>query len=397
MDLVSTRPVRVAMALAMRIGAFCERHFAVIAVYGVWKLLLVHAMTVANSAAKASNNEWNRYFTKDSHFWAAPFLNWDGHHYLFLAQDGYSAERQGALAFYPLFPLTTTLVRLLSFDVFEAAFITTTLFGLLFLLLFRSALKQLPVGHKQSLWATVLVLCYPSSFYLTAFYAEGAALFVFMGFFYFYAIRKQKLSFLFAFLLPWTKGQGWFLGVLPALDIMVSAVGRRKKELFLATFNLLALGAGALSLLAFYKLTTGNTFAFIDAQKTYIFNNSISNIFSLSHFLRSFYSASSDLFSYNDSIVDKLFIGFMFLCFFPVAFSKDWKVIVLFLALVLPAAMMGDGGSFSRHSLLVWPFVVLSIARQNLLGKMGFCIFSGFFLMVQLYFATRFAANLWVG
>jgi hypothetical protein len=87
----------------------------------------------------------------------------------------------------------------------------------------------------------------------------------------------------------------------------------------------------------------------------------------------------------------------MFLCFFPVAFSKDWKVIVLFLALVLPAAMMGDGGSFSRHSLLVWPFVVLSIARQNLLGKMGFCIFSGFLLMVQLYFATRFASNLWVG
>jgi hypothetical protein len=397
MDLTSTRPARLAVALAKRVGSFCRTHVAVFAVYGVWKLLLVYTMTVANTAANGANNDWNRYFTKDSHFWAAPFLNWDGHHYLFLAQDGYSAERQGALAFYPLLPLTTRLVRFLSFDVFEATFITTTIFGLLALVLFRAALKQSPVGHKQSLWATILVLCYPTAFYLTAFYAEGATLFVFIGFFYLYAIKKRKLSFLFAFLLPWTKGQGLFLAALPALDIVISAIGGRKKDVLFATINLLAVGAGVLSFLAFYKITTGNAFAYIDAQQTYCFNNSISHILSPSRFLRSFYSTGQDLFSYNNSIVDKLFIGFMFLCFFPVAFSKDWKVIFLFLALVLPTATMGDGGSFSRHSLLAWPFVVLSIARQNLLGKLGFCIFSGLLLMLQLYFATRFGANLWVG
>jgi len=397
MDEASARIVRLAADLKGRLGDFCRRHFAVFTIYGVWKILLLRTMVVANSASDSSQNEWNRYVIKDNHFWAAPFANWDGQHYLLLAKDGFAAGRDDSLAFYPLFPILTKLASLFTADVFLAAFAITTLFGLLFLLLFHSTLERLAFSHEQSLWAVVLVLAYPSAFFLTAFYSESVALFVIMGFFYFYAVRKEKVSILFALLLPWAKGQGLFLGALLVLDVAVGIMRRQRKAILFATLNLLAVGVGALSLLVFYKLMTGNAFAQIDAQKHFVFNLSISNMFSPSHFLLRFYSASQELFAYNNGIVDKLFIGFTFLAFCPVAFGKDWRIIFIYLALVLPAATMGDGGSFVRHSLLIWPFIVLSIVRQKLLGRMALCVCTGLLFMVQLYFATRFAGNLWVG
>jgi hypothetical protein len=397
MNEASARIVRVAAALKIRLAGFCRRNSAVFTIYAVWKVLLFGVMVVANSVSDPSQNEWNRHFTRGVHTWAAPFANWDGQHYLMLSTSGYAAATNETVAFYPLFPLTTKLVKLFTTDVFFAAFATTTFFGLLFVLLLYATLRRLAISHEQSLWGVVLALSYPSAFFLTAFYSESIALFVIMGFFYFYAVKKEKWSLLFAALLPWTKGQGVFLVALLVLDMVVSIIRRQRRDILFAALNLTAIGLGAISLLGFYKYTTGNAFSHIDAQKYFVFNLSISNMFSPSHFLRSFYSPTHELFGYNNSLMDKIFIGFTFLCFSPVVFGKDRRVVVISLALMVPTAMMGEASSFIRHSLLIWPFIVLSILRQNLLNKRVFCIMAGLLLMVQLYFATRFAANLWVG
>lgn len=397
MERAATKLVRFTTSLRLRLAVLGHGPLWVFAIYGVWKILLLRTMVVAGANADASQNHWNRYFTQDIGSWALPFANWDGQHYLLLSQNGYSASRGDSQAFYPLFPLLTRAVTFLVHDVYVAAFTVTTVFGLLFVLLFHAILKRLGVRQESAYWGIVLFLSYPSAFYITAFYSESVALFVFMGFFYLYAVRKQRLSVLFALLLPWVKGQGFFLGALLLIDLAVSAVRKQKRDLLFATVNLLAVGAGAAALFVFYKLRTGNAFAAVDAQKQFVFNISISKIFSPDHFLKSFFSASEHLFAYNNGIMDKLFMGFTFVCFCPVAFSKDWRVIFMFAALALPAAMMGDGSSFIRHSLLVWPLVVLSILRQNLLSKMALCVLSALLLILQTYFATRFAENLWVG
>jgi hypothetical protein len=181
------------------------------------------------------------------------------------------------------------------------------------------------------------------------------------------------------------------------LSVLVSIGRRQKREIVLAVANLLAFGAGVVALLGFYKYTTGNPFAQIDAQKYFVFNLSITNMFSPSHFLNFVTSSSHQLFDYNNSIMDKIFIGFIFLGLAPVAFGKDWKVIFIYFVLVLPTAMMGEGSSFIRHSLLIWPFIVLSVVRRNWLGRVSLCALAGLLFTLELYLASRFAANMWVG
>jgi hypothetical protein len=367
----------------------------VVLVYVLWKIFLVYVMRLA-SADSGSQNEWNRYFIRDSHFWGAPFANWDGQHYLGLAQDGYAGARPESVAFYPLFPTVTRLLGFITKDLFLAAFVASTIFGLCFILQFLAVLRRTVANREQIFWGIVLFLSYPSAFYLTAIYPEGLVLFLFAGFFNSYALKQTKTSVVFALLLPWAKGQGLLLGGFLVVDLLVSAI-RRQKKTALAAANLLALAFGTLSLLAFYWGETGNAFAQFDAQKHFVFNLSMANVFSLSHFLKHFYSSSYELFGFNNSIVDKIFIGFILLGFIPVVHSKSWRAALLYVVLALPTAMMGEGGSFVRHSLLLWPFVVVGVLRQNLLSRIGLCYLAGMLFMIQLYFASRFAANLWVG
>jgi hypothetical protein len=369
----------------------------VLLVYVLWKILLVYTMHVANAGLDGSQNEWNRHFLKDNHFWGAPFANWDGQHYLMLSQKGYAASPPESAAFYPLFPLVTRLLRFITSDLFLAAFLVSTGFGLCVVLQFYKALKQSTSSAKGGLLGIILFLSYPSAFYLTALYPESLVLFLIVGFFYFYAMRRSKVSILFALLLPWSKGQGILFGAFLVLDLLVSLARRKKREVVLAALNVLAIAVGLVSLLGFYKFATGNALAHFHAQEHFVFHLSVGNLLSPSHFLKYFFSPSNELFDYNNSLLDKFFIGFVFVCFIPVAFGKRYRVTLLFLLLALTTAMMGEGGSFIRHSLLLWPFVILSLLRKKRLSGVAICSLAGLLLMVQLYFASRFAANLWVG
>jgi hypothetical protein len=362
----------------------------------LWKIFLVYVMRLV-AVDSGSQNEWNRYFITDVRFWGAPFANWDGQHYLGLAQDGYAGFRPESVAFYPLIPLVTRSLGFITKDLFLAAFVANTIFGLCFVLQFLAILKRTVAKREKILWGIVLFMSYPSAFYLTAIYPEGLVLFLAAGFFNYYVLKKTKASVVFALLLPWAKGQGLFVGVFLAIDLVVRMIRGQKREAALAAGNFFALVFSALALLGFYWGETGNLFAAFDAQKHFIFNLSIANVFSPSHFLKHFYASSHELFDYNNSIADKIFIGFILLTSIPVVHSKNWRAALLYIVLALPMAMMGEGGSFIRHSLLLWPFVVVGLLRANLLSKIGLCYLAGALFMIQLYFASRFAANLWVG
>ncbi len=59
------------------------------------------------------HNLWNRWYTGEGDLtsWYIPFANWDGQHYLLLADYGYG-HWQHSQSFYPLFP---ELIRVLSY------------------------------------------------------------------------------------------------------------------------------------------------------------------------------------------------------------------------------------------------------------------------------------------
>jgi hypothetical protein len=63
-----------------------------------------------------------------------PFCNWDGQHYLLLADLGYANPAAPySIVCYPLFPLSIALTNTVLSNLYLAAFVNVTIFSFLFL------------------------------------------------------------------------------------------------------------------------------------------------------------------------------------------------------------------------------------------------------------------------
>lgn len=115
--------------------------------------------------------------------------NWDGGHYLGIAERGYSEKFQ--YAFFPLYPLTIRLINQVTGNYFIAAVlisVVTTFLGLH--LLYRLVLIDF---DKKIAERTILAfLFFPTSFFLLTAYSEG--LFFFLAVAAFYLLRQKKIA-----------------------------------------------------------------------------------------------------------------------------------------------------------------------------------------------------------
>jgi hypothetical protein len=131
-----------------------------------------------------SYNTWNRWYSRDPdlHPFFLPFSNWDGQHYLLLADYGY-IYWQHSQAFFPLFPKCIQFLHFLVRDFYLSAFLVNIIFSYLFLVFFYHYAGELT--SRKSAWkCALLVLSYPSAFFLTVFYSEAVFLFLLFGFLY---------------------------------------------------------------------------------------------------------------------------------------------------------------------------------------------------------------------
>lgn len=116
------------------------------------------------------------------------FGNWDGGHYLGIAQAGYTQKFQ--YAFFPLYPVAIKLLGLITHNFLLAAIlisIVATFLGLH--LLYKLVLEDF---DKKIAEKTVLAfLFFPVSFFLLTAYSEG--LFFFLTVLTFYFLRQEKL------------------------------------------------------------------------------------------------------------------------------------------------------------------------------------------------------------
>ena len=203
--------------------------------------------------------------------WIWGFGNFDGVHYLRIAQDGYVAAN--SQAFFPLYPL---LVRFL--NIFpKNALLDTSLFvdpsyfftgfilsNILFIaaLYFFYKLIRIDYGKRTGLLSLILLLVFPTSYYFGSVYTES--LFLLLAASSIFYIRKRNfiLGGVLAGLASATRVLGLML--FPLLIIEIFRAGKVERIKALAGAILAPLGATIYML--YLKGTTGDFLYFLTAQ-----------------------------------------------------------------------------------------------------------------------------------
>ncbi|MBI4991167.1 hypothetical protein HZB96_03690 [Candidatus Gottesmanbacteria bacterium] len=121
--------------------------------------------------------------------WLWSFANFDGVHYLTIAQKGYSA--QFTQVFFPLYPLIINIISKI------IPFINPVLIGILvsnvfFLLSLFVFWKLLSLDYKKQdiRWIILFLIIFPTSFFFGSIYTES--IFLFFVVLSFYAARKKR-------------------------------------------------------------------------------------------------------------------------------------------------------------------------------------------------------------
>ena len=370
----------------------------VVAVFLVAKVVIVAAILVVFCSFDHLHgvNLWNRWYSGadalDSLY--LPFANWDGQHYLLLADRGYPGHPHSH-AFFPLYPWAISAVQLILGDVYLSAFVLNLLLSFLFCYVFHCY-----AGHflpaEDATRALVLLLCWPTAFYLSVLYSEALFLLLLFGFLYCYDLRKSYLSLLFALLLPLARGQAAFILAALVIVLVFRRIKGKPIDYRYETCNLAAFAVGGLVYLGFFHLAVGDAFSGIKAQDSFVFGNSLANIFNPVQFVAYLFSATQGVFSYTHALTDKLFIIGTLLGIGVVARSGNVLWLTLYIMLFYPVAAMGTGGSFSRFSLIAAPILALAVWARYARHKRIIYSVAAVFFVLQVFLAGRFALNLWV-
>lgn len=377
--------------------SFFDRDF--VTLFIVFKLVVIVALAVFYFYLDEFQglNLWNRIYRGEAPpaSFLIPFANWDGQHYLILADSGYNTV-EASRAFFPLFPILIRLTNLFFRNFYLSAFVLNLFLSYTLSWIFYQY-GTYHIGKKSTGLALISFLCFPTAFFMTVFYSETLFLLLLLGFLYFYEIKKNYWSLVFAVLLPLTRAQAGFVAVALFVFVIYKLIKKEKVNLKYEALNLSAFVLGSILYLVFFYLATDSPFSGIEAQSLYLFNNSFINIFKPWRFLQSLFTPSTEWFTYNNAIIDKIFIVVIFLCLLVIIKAKNPLWLIFYLFLIYPPASMGQGGAFTRYSLIVIPFLALATwkvypRREKLILALSVCL-----LFVQLVFILRFAVNGWVG
>ncbi len=191
--------------------------------------------------------------------WIKALANFDGVHYLNIAQHGYY---QFGHAFFPLYPL---LIKLLGWLTLGNHLLAAVLISQLALVgaawLAYHWLKSV-WSDEPAKWFLIFWLSFPTAFFLQAAYTES--LFLLLVFACFWQLKQQKYWWAggLGFLAALTRVTGVFL-LIPILGYQLS--NWKKSSILAGLLPVMGLGV----YLLFLKFTTGDALAFFHAQSAF--------------------------------------------------------------------------------------------------------------------------------
>jgi Gpi18-like mannosyltransferase len=297
-------------------------------------------------------------------FWG--WANFDGEHYLSIAQSGFGLGEQ---AFFPLYPL---FIKFLSgrslFSLNLWGQIISNISFLVALFGFYK-LMRLDFSEKISRLAVILMLIFPTSFYFAAVYTES--LFLALVVWSFYLARKDK--WLPASLLGMFASGTRVIGIilLPVLLVEYFVQKRKLVPSAYSLFTLLLIPLGLFAYMFFLYRITGDAFKFIHALPTFGEQRSSALILLPRVFYRYIFKILPNInysyFAGTFTTVMEFIVGLLFLFMSVYSFFKLRLSYALFLSLgYLIPTFSGSFSSLPRYVLILFPvYIILAIWLQT--------------------------------
>jgi len=343
---------------------------------------------------------WTRYFSTS-----------DSAYYLKLSVLGYE-KGTPSCAFYPLWPL---LIRLFTYiapgqHVLVGLILANCLSLLGIYVLYRFVARQ--HGEMTALKSAVLLLAFPGAIFLSLIYTE--ALFLLLISLFFTCLFRQRFLWaaIWGYMLPMTRAIG-ILVVVPTFwhliqiqGITATAESKGYSETWChrlsAAFRgwgmlpVLSIAMGYGTYLTFMYCTTGNPFEGFAAQKHFLNQPSIMNIFNLRGFLAAF--ANSNIGSLHEKLDSFLDRGFflLFLTMLPTIWRINKAYFFYALASGLIPAMSNWFFSYSRFLILCFP-VFIALAERLRIDCHLFWYIVAIIGEIQIVFLIRHINGYWAG
>lgn len=208
--------------------------------------------------------------------WVSAFANFDGIHYLLISQQGYSQYEQ---AYFPLYPLLTSLLSLVTKNALLSGLIISNVSFLVGLYVLRALHKLLFPKHKNEfVWLTLFILAFPTAFFFGAVYTEGLFFLLCVSSLYFLVSKRYALAMIVASLASLTRLIGVFL-IIPFVFhfISINRLSDWKKtipELRAHFFLLISPLGGFLTYCGYLWATVQDPLFFFHAQPVFGANRS---------------------------------------------------------------------------------------------------------------------------
>lgn len=306
--------------------------------------------------------------------WIWSFGNFDGVHYLKIAQEGYKAEY--SQVFFPLYPILIKLfVSNPIYDIssktsyFLSAFMISNISFLLSLYLIYK-LVILDYSNKVAFRSILLILAFPTAFYFGALYTES--LFLLLVAFSFYFLRKKNflLAGILAFLASSTRLVGVILAPLIFYEFLISFKRNELKnsDLAGAIAGVFLAPAGLIFYMIYLGINFNNPIYFLTAQPFFGAERSEYPIVLLPQVLfryfKIFTSVSIDSLAFLNAFLEFLFTV-IFLIFLFLSFKKIRFTYWFFsAAIIIIPTLTGTLSSMPRYVLLgflLFPFLVTGL------------------------------------
>ena len=339
------------------------------------------------------------------------WANFDGEHYLLIAQRSYVEFEQ---AFFPLFPLLLkTISSLTSMPLIFAGLTISHLAFLLALIIFYKLLK-IDYTSKQSLWVIIFLVFFPTAYYFGSVYTESLFLLLTICSFYFYRKNNFFLAGVFGFFASLCKFVGVFLFPAILIELFLNVKSQKSKKgvgllvIFLSRLRdmssqklkflwLLLIPLGTLTYMFYLANVYGDPLFFIHAQSAFGANRSGDSLVLLPQvFFRYLKIVTMSSFTYQYIIaVLELAATVFFLLLSFLSFKKLRFSYALFAvcSLILPT-LTGSLSSMPRYVLTIFPlFIPLNLCLKKDIVRY---IMLFVFVALLLGLASLFTRGYWV-
>ena len=312
---------------------------------------------------------------------------WDSFWYLDIAQNGYSfkgPEKLSNIVFFPLYPFLIYVVSFLTLGNFVlAGWILSILFLLLALLYLFKLVKEFYPDINPYL-PIILLLIFPTAFFLNSIYTESLFLFLSLAAFYYGLRREFFKAGLFGFFASLTRVTGVLLFIPLAWEYLKSRDFELISCLNLRILPIFLVPLGTLSFFFYHYLRFGDFYLFFKVEswwgRAFKFNKD--------HFLLLSNPAIANL------ILDIFFVIFALVIIYFVFKKLGVSYGLYMLATMLIALSTGTLMSIGRYILVLFPIYILIASVKNQYLKYSWIFIS---LLLLAMYTTLFVSNYWAG